>query len=94
MIRSASMLHFLIVYDRPAGRLVRFQEYTDTDYALAARDCLEEERAHWNDPRWEIVVLSASTREALRTTHGRYFLPPLEGMRRAIADPEAPSADG
>ena len=66
------MAHFLLIYDRAAGRLVRNEEYTDAAAAFAGRVLAESEFA--NQPAIEIVALTAESEEELRTTHGRYFL--------------------
>lgn len=66
------MAHFLLIYDRAAGRLVRNQEYADAAAAFAGRVLAETEFA--NHPEIEIVALTAESEDELRTTHGRYFL--------------------
>lgn len=65
------MTHFLLVYDRPRGRLLREQAYDDHRTALVER--FAAERKHRGDPNIEVVVLSAESRDAIRRTHGRYF---------------------
>jgi hypothetical protein len=66
------MAHFLLIYDRGAGQLVRNQECVDAAAAFAGRVLAESEFA--NQPEIEIVALTAESEEGLRTTHGRYFL--------------------
>jgi hypothetical protein len=66
------MAHFLLIYDRAAGHLVRNQEYDDAAAAFAGRVLAEAEFA--NQPDIEIVALTAESEDELRTTHGRYFL--------------------
>jgi hypothetical protein len=64
--------HFLLIYDRSAGELVRKQQYpTDAD-ALRGRFAAEAEFA--GRPEIEIVALAAASEEDLLITHGRYFL--------------------
>jgi hypothetical protein len=66
------MAHFLLVYDRNAGRLIRQQQFADAGAAFAARFVAEGEFAGRREV--EIVALTADSEEDLRTTHGRYFL--------------------
>lgn len=66
------MAHFLLVYDRDAGVLVRKQEYETSALAMEARFLAEDEFR--GRPEIEIVALAAASEEALRDTHGRYFL--------------------
>jgi hypothetical protein len=61
--------HFLLVYDRAAGKLVDCREFDDYSDALATRFELERGKANAG----EIVVLSAESRENLERTHARYF---------------------
>jgi hypothetical protein len=64
--------HFLLVYDRDAGLLVRKQRYEIGTEAMRARFVAEGEFA--GRPEIEIVALVAESEEDLRVTHGRYFL--------------------
>ncbi|HEU0129871.1 MAG TPA: hypothetical protein VFQ85_02630 [Mycobacteriales bacterium] len=66
------MVHYLLVYDRPRGRLLREEAFEDEREALTER--FRVERLHRADPDIEVVVLSAPTKEALRRTHARYFM--------------------
>ena len=66
------MAHFLLIYDRSAGRLIRNQEYSDAAAAFAGR--VQAETEFTNQPDIEIVALTAESEEELRMTHGRYFL--------------------
>lgn len=65
------MRHFLLVYDRRAGRIVHEQAFGDVKDALAER--FRMERLHRANGDIEVVVLSAESREALERTHARYF---------------------
>jgi len=66
------MSHFLLIYDRTAGRLVSERRFASSADAIAARFDAE---AEWADrPDIEIVAVGAESEEALRRTHGRYFL--------------------
>ena len=73
MIRSTPMAHFLIIFDCRVGKLLRCDEYADSDFELAARDRLAAELTHRLDPKMEIVVLSGPSREVIEMTHGSYF---------------------
>ena len=65
------MNHYLVVFDRSKGSVLRHKRYNDRDEALAAR--FATEREHHADPNIEVVVLGARSWEALKRTHGRYF---------------------
>jgi hypothetical protein len=64
--------HFLLIYDRDAGQLVRQESYATGDDAMRARFAAEGEFAGRDEI--EIVALVAESEEAMRITHGRYFL--------------------
>jgi hypothetical protein len=63
--------HYLVIYNRRAGKIVRRQWFQTSDTAMAAR--FEAEREFREEPDLEIVVLGADSWEALRQTHSRYF---------------------
>jgi hypothetical protein len=63
--------HFLVVFNRPHGRVVSTTEFADRSSALRARFELEREYAASQDV--EIVVLGAASKAALEKTHARYF---------------------
>lgn len=65
------MNHYLVVYGRSTGTLLRFECYADSREALDER--FAAEREHRDDPDVEIVVLGADSVETLKHTHGRYF---------------------
>lgn len=66
------MAHFVLIYDRPAGQLVRKQQFDSNAEALSAR--FEAEHEFRGRPEIEIVALTAESEEELMRTHGRYFL--------------------
>ena len=76
--------HFLLIYDRRAGKLLRQEEFTTSAEALEARFAAEDEYGiHQNV---EIVAISAASQDELRKSHGRYFLTSEElGERLAAA---------
>jgi hypothetical protein len=65
------MKHFLVVFDRSEGRVLREEPFSERSTALRAR--FQAERLHLTNPNIEVVVLSAATAEDLRKTHARYF---------------------
>jgi hypothetical protein len=74
--------HYLLIYDRRAGKIVRHERFKASDAALAAR--FEAEREFREEPDLEIVVLGADSWEALRRTHSRYFERVQELARSAL----------
>jgi hypothetical protein len=66
------MIQFLVRYRRSTGDLLQFEELgSDRDAAMKRR--LEEEKSYKDDSDVEVVLLTASSREALLRTHARYF---------------------
>jgi hypothetical protein len=66
------MAHFLIVYDRDAGELLRQTRFQTSADAMQARFAAEMEFR--GRPEIEVVALVAESEDALRRTHARYFL--------------------
>ena len=66
------MTQYLIRYRRSTGDLLQFEDL-GPDRAAAMDRRFEEERAHKGDRDIEVVLLTASSREALIRTHARYF---------------------
>jgi len=66
------MTHFLLVYDREAGELLRSEVFVERGDAMQARFRAESEFAGRSEI--EVVALDAESEEELRRTHGRYFL--------------------
>lgn len=65
---------FLIEYDRLAGRIVAFEAFDDSDQSKAEDLRLERELAlNRRLEDHEVVLLQASSEDALRQTHRRYF---------------------
>ncbi len=69
MVRGVA--HFLIVFDRAHGQLLREQPFGDQRRALEERFAAEKQ--HRGNPDIEVVVLTADSKDALRRTHARYF---------------------
>ncbi len=65
------MQHYLLIYNRRAGKIIRHRRFQAPGTALAAR--FEAEGEFREEPDVEIVVLGADSWEALRQTHARYF---------------------
>ncbi len=65
------MNHYLVVFDRSSGKVLRRQRFNVRGDALEAR--FAEERRHRDDGNIEVVVLGASSWDALVRTHARYF---------------------
>jgi hypothetical protein len=83
-IINRDMTHFLLIYDRSAGELIRKQVLTDRAAAMEARFRAEAEFR--GQPGVEIVALDAESEQALMRTHGRYFLG-LTELADRIASP-------
>ena len=66
------MIQFLVRYRRSTGDLLHFEEL-GSDRGAAMKRRLEEERSYKDDSDIEVVLLTASSREALVRTHARYF---------------------
>ncbi|WP_296136509.1 hypothetical protein [uncultured Tessaracoccus sp.] len=63
--------HFLIVFDREAGKQLRLEEFTDVDRAMAAYEAAERAKG---DNRWiDVVLLGADSLETAKATHGSWF---------------------
>lgn len=75
-------MNFLIVYDRPAGQIVRSAEFGSDDDAFTARFAAEKEFRGNSDI--EVVVLSAKSWDAVKRTHARYFYNAEELAQRLL----------
>jgi hypothetical protein len=76
-----SVVHYLLVYDLRARRLLSRQEFDDASEAAAAY--AKVEREHLNDLDIEIVLVGADSLATIRRTHGHYF-----ATGRAVKLPE------
>ena len=65
------MNHYLVVFDRSKGVVVRHHAYPGRVEALEAR--FAAEREFRDDPDIEVVVLGGSSWAAVKRTHARYF---------------------
>jgi hypothetical protein len=66
------MTQYLVRYRRSTGDLLLFEDL-GPDRAAAMDRRSEEENVYKDDSDIEVVVLTASSREALLRTHARYF---------------------
>ena len=66
------MIQYLVRYRRSTGDLLQFEDL-GPDRAVAMGRRFKEERAHKDDPDIEVILLTASSREALIRTHARFF---------------------
>lgn len=64
--------HFLLIYDRDAGKLLRKEQFRSNGDAMRSRFAAGAEFAGRSEI--EIVALTAESEEDLCVTHGRYFL--------------------
>ena len=65
---------FLIEYDRSRGRIVTKKAFKNSDRKTAYESRLQLELdLNLKDIENEVVLLEATTEEALWQTHGRYF---------------------
>lgn len=68
---STPIRHFLLVYDRRAGRLAEQREFADASEAAQAYASLEA--LHRGAADTEVVLLGADSLDTLKQTHSHYF---------------------
>jgi hypothetical protein len=78
--------HYLLIYDRRQGKVIRSIEFSRADAALTAR--FDAEREFSGQPEIEVVVLGADSRQELTRTHSRYFKDVYELAHIALARDE------
>jgi hypothetical protein len=81
--------HFLVVYDRRQGHIVRHRGYRAPSSALAAR--FDAEREFKGQSDIEVVVLGAESWDDLPRTHARYFKGVQELAEAALGRVDAES---
>ena len=64
-------MYYVLVFDRSQGRLLSESEHDEPRAAM--RERFASERLHRWNRNIEVVALGASSRQALRRTHSRYF---------------------
>jgi hypothetical protein len=80
---------FLIEYDRPKGKIVRFQVFEDAERSRAEDSRLDIELSlNRQGIKHEVILLGATSEEALRRTHRRYF-ERLEEIAKSTGDGSA-----
>lgn len=77
-----SMAHFLLIYDRVAGKLLREERFATEGEALAARFAAEAESGVQSEI--EVLAISAASEAELRRSHGRYFFTSEELGERLV----------
>lgn len=76
-------MYFLIRYNRPAGQIVSLERFAEDQAQLASETRLELElELNRRQIADEVVILHAVDEEAIRRTHGRYFLSVSELRQR------------
>lgn len=74
---------FLIEYDRRQGLIVNFETFEDSERAEVEKIRLDIELAlSRKGVDHEVVLLQATSQDALRQTHRRYFENPQELVKR------------
>lgn len=63
--------HFLIVFDRRAGRQLRLEEFNDSERALAAYETAESSKG--DDKMIDVVLVGSDSLESVKVTHASYF---------------------
>lgn len=77
----------MIEYNRPQGRLVTFERFTDSERLTAQNARLNLELdLNRRGVNHEVVLLEAASEAALRRTHRRYFETLRQILESAIAD--------
>ena len=64
------MRYYLIVFDRENHKIVELREFAESEDAVHMR--FKREIEHGKED-FEVVVLGATSKEALVNTHSRYF---------------------
>lgn len=80
-----SLIHYLLVYDLHAQRLVSEQAFSDG--AVAASAYADLERQHRADQDYEIVLVGADSLETIMKTHGQYFEGQQQGSPYLVSAP-------
>ena len=83
------MKHYLVIYDRRKGQIIRHRSQPNAEQAIVAR--FDAEREFRGKPDIEIVVLGAESWDSLRRTHSRYFKD-VQELAEAALEREARTA--
>ena len=65
------LVHFLLVFDHVAGRLIEQHDFVDSDEAVAAYAAKEQE--YEGHELIEIVLIGSDSLETIKLTHANYF---------------------
>lgn len=77
---------FLIEYDRPSGKMIEMRKFADSERRTAQDARLELElKLNRAGIQREVVILEASSEEALRHTRSRYFEDIAEIVREKLS---------
>ncbi len=69
---SQHVLHYLLVFDRHAGRRILTREFgEDAHAAVEAYQALEA--VHRDEPWMDIVLIGSDSLDTVRVTHKNYF---------------------
>lgn len=68
---GTELVHYLLVFDHDAGRLIHEQEFRDGDEAVMAYSAME--KLHETRKRLEVVLIGSDSIETIRRTHANYF---------------------
>lgn len=82
------MKHYLVVYDRVEGTIIKHKGFRDASRALRAR--FDAERDYRGQGDVEVVVLGAESWDSLPQTHARYF----KGVQELAASAISLAPDG
>lgn len=82
--------HFIIAFDRVAGRQVRFDELPNVKAALETYRALEKENQERGPhDQLDIVLVGSDSPDTVRVTHASYFVdegPDMIGLHRFLGD--------
>lgn len=71
-LKSAKIQHFILVFDRKAGRMVDQLDFgVEARQAVAKYEELEEQYRH--DSHMDIVLVGSDSIETVKVTHANYF---------------------
>lgn len=69
---SEPIQHFLLIFDRAAGRLIRTEEFgTDSERAVEAYGATEDQYVDRADI--EVVLIGSDSLDTVKLTHANYF---------------------
>jgi ribosome assembly protein YihI (activator of Der GTPase) len=86
---TASIQHFLLIYDHAAGRLLDVEKFgVEAKKALARYEELEQ--LHRDERQMDIVLVGSDSLDTVKVTHANYFdegsLDQIEDFLRKVAE--------